>query len=80
MLLAFIMSLCSNVDAFFAAAFAGTFSPGSLVAFLVFGPMINVKTLVMMTSTFKARALFWLTVIVVLATFMLALLANYVIL
>lgn len=80
MLLAFVISLCSNVDAFFAAAFAGTFSPGSIVAFLVFGPMIDIKALVMMTSAFKARALFWLTVLVTLSSFLLALLVNFVIL
>ncbi len=80
MLLAFIISLCSNVDAFFAVAFAGTFSPGSIVAFLVFGPMIDIKALVMMTSAFKARALFWITVLVTLSSFLLALLVNFFIL
>lgn len=38
--LAFVVAICSNVDAFFALSLASTFSPGALIAFLVFGPMI----------------------------------------
>ncbi|MCU1406928.1 MAG: permease, partial [Glaciihabitans sp.] len=45
MVLAFIISICSNVDAFFILNFASTFLPGSIVAFLVFGPMIDIKML-----------------------------------
>lgn len=33
-LLAFVVSICSSVDAFFALAFRGTFTSGSLVSFL----------------------------------------------
>jgi uncharacterized protein len=80
MLLAFMISLCSNVDAFFAAAFASSFLPGSIIAFLVFGPMIDIKALVMMTTTFKLKAIFWMTLLVALYTFLLAMLTTYVIL
>src|SRR5215208_5127824 len=34
--LAFIISICANVDAFFALAYSNTFTVGSIVAFLVF--------------------------------------------
>ncbi|MCY7322422.1 MAG: permease, partial [Phormidesmis sp. CAN_BIN36] len=43
MLLAGVVSICSTVDSFFALSFASTFTSGSLVAFLVFGPMIDLK-------------------------------------
>ena len=33
------VSVCSNVDAFFVLSFGSTFLPGSIVAFLVFGPV-----------------------------------------
>ena len=36
--LAMVVSICSNVDAFFALSFASTFTPGSIVAFLLVGP------------------------------------------
>ncbi|WP_236645780.1 permease [Brevibacillus sp. VP] len=41
--LGFIFSLCSEADAFIAASFSNTFSKGSLLAFMVFGPMIDLK-------------------------------------
>lgn len=52
---AYILSLCSTSDAFVASSFVGTFSAGSLLAFLVFGPMIDFKGTLMMLAVFKAR-------------------------
>jgi uncharacterized membrane protein YraQ (UPF0718 family) len=53
--LAFVMSLCSEADAFIAASFRSTFSTGALSAFLVFGPMIDIKNTLMLLGTFKAK-------------------------
>ncbi len=55
MLLAGILSLCSEADAFIAASFRGTFSTSSLVAFLLIGPMVDIKNLLMMYHTFKKK-------------------------
>lgn len=55
MALSFILSLCSEADAFIASSFRSTFSTGSLLAFLVFGPMVDIKNLMMMLATFKKR-------------------------
>ena len=41
--LAYILSLCSEADAFIASSFQSTFSTASLVAFLVYGPMVDIK-------------------------------------
>ncbi len=57
MALAFVVSVCSNVDAFFILAFAATFSPGGIVAFLVFGAMVDIKMLALLRTTFTTRAL-----------------------
>nr|WP_245583017.1 permease [Paenibacillus daejeonensis] len=57
---AFILSICSTSDAFVAASFAGTFGGGSLLAFLVFGPMIDLKSTLMLLSAFKTRVVLWL--------------------
>jgi uncharacterized membrane protein YraQ (UPF0718 family) len=74
--LAFVIAICSNVDAFFALSLASTFSPGALVAFLVFGPMIDVKILAMLSTTFRVRALTAITLFVALATAVLGLGVN----
>ncbi|SFA87740.1 MULTISPECIES: permease [unclassified Bacillus (in: firmicutes)] len=55
MTLAFVLSLCSEADAFIASSFRSTFSTGSLVAFLVFGPMIDIKNVLMMLGTFQTK-------------------------
>ncbi|MRX72402.1 permease [Bacillus lacus] len=55
MAFAYILSLCSEADAFVAASFGGTFSAGSLLAFLVYGPMVDLKNTIMLFAFFKAR-------------------------
>ncbi len=75
--LAFIISICANVDAFFALAYAGTFTAGSLVAFLVFGPMVDIKMLAMMRTTYKTGLLAVITVVVALCSVLIGLLVNY---
>jgi uncharacterized membrane protein YraQ (UPF0718 family) len=60
---AFLLSLCSTSDAFVAAPFAGTFGTGPILAFLVFGPMIDVKSTLMMLSTFRTKVVAAIVVI-----------------
>jgi uncharacterized membrane protein YraQ (UPF0718 family) len=55
MAFAYILSLCSEADAFVAASFGSTFTIGSLVAFLVYGPMLDLKNTVMLFAFFKAK-------------------------
>ena len=69
MALAMVVSICSNVDAFFALSFASTFTPGSIVAFLLVGPLVDVKMLALMRTTFTTRVLGGLVVVVVLSAF-----------
>ena len=52
--LAFVLSLCSTSDAFIAAPMAA-FSMAAKLAFLVFGPMMDIKLLFMYSSVFKRR-------------------------
>jgi uncharacterized membrane protein YraQ (UPF0718 family) len=68
MILAFVIAICSNVDAFFILAFGSTFLPGGIVAFLVFGAMVDVKMLTLMRTTFTTAALVRLVAIVALAS------------
>jgi uncharacterized protein len=76
MLLACVVSICSTVDAFFALSFASTFTSGSLLAFLIFGPMIDLKNIALLLSVFKARAIFYLFALAAQLTFLIALLIN----
>jgi uncharacterized protein len=74
--LAFVISLCSTVDAFFILSLGSTFSAGAIVAFLVFGPMIDIKMLALLRTTFTARTLGMLTTMVALLTAVLGLALN----
>lgn len=64
--LAFVISICSTTDAFFALAYVHQFSPAALIAFLVFGPMIDIKALLLMRTTYSAKILVTMTVLVFL--------------
>lgn len=77
MILAAVVSICSTVDSFFVLSFASTFTTASLVAFLVFGPMIDIKAIGLMLSIFKPRMIVYLMVIVAQLTFILTLSYNY---
>lgn len=76
MMLAWLVSICSTVDSFFALSFASTFTTGSLLAFLVFGPMIDVKNISLMLTVFRSRAILYLFALAGQLTFLLALLVN----
>lgn len=70
--LAVVLSICSTVDSFIALSFVNTFTRGSILAFLVFGPMIDIKSTLMLTTTFTRRTV----AIIVLLCFQFALLAG----
>jgi uncharacterized membrane protein YraQ (UPF0718 family) len=55
MLLAVVMSICSTVDSFVALSFASTVSPAAVMAFLVFGPIIDLKSVPMLAALFGWR-------------------------
>lgn len=55
MLLAFILSLCSEADAFIGASLLSSFGTAPVLAFLLIGPMVDIKNLMMMLKSFKTR-------------------------
>lgn len=65
--LAMTVAICSNVDAFFALSFASTFSSGAIIAFLIVGPLVDVKMLALLRTTFTARVLAAVVGVVVLS-------------
>jgi uncharacterized membrane protein YraQ (UPF0718 family) len=52
---AFVLSICSTADAFVIAAFVPVFAPAAVLAFLVYGPMLDIKSVVMIFSAFRVR-------------------------
>ncbi|NEQ40331.1 MAG: permease [Okeania sp. SIO3I5] len=74
--LAAVVSICSTVDAFFALSFAATFTSGSLLAFLVFGPMIDIKAVGLLLSVFRSRAVIYLIILAAQLTFIMAVVVN----
>lgn len=77
MLLAAVVSICSTVDSFFALSFASTFTNSSLLAFLVFGPMIDIKAIGLMLSIFKPRMIVYFFILAGQLTFILTLSYSY---
>ncbi|MDN4526178.1 permease [Fictibacillus fluitans] len=77
--LAFLLSVCSEADAFIAASFNGTFSKTSLIAFLVFGPMLDVKNAIMLFAYFKSKfVMVFITLITVLVFGSVLILSHFV--
>lgn len=68
MILAILICLCSEADAFVAASFTGMHISAK-IAFLVLGPMLDLKLLMMFSRVFKPR----LIVTIVVSTFVLVL-------
>ncbi len=57
--IAFGISVCSSADAFIAASFRNILPNSSIVAFLVFGPMIDLKNISMMLGSFRPAIIGW---------------------
>lgn len=66
MLLAFLLSLCSEADAFIGASLLSSFGFAPVMAFLVIGPMIDVKNLLMMKNYFTTRFILQFMIIITL--------------
>jgi len=76
MALAFVLSVCSTVDAFLALSFVRTFTTGSILAFLVFGPMVDIKSSLMFLGVFRSRVVLYLIVLPATLSLLLGLLVN----
>ncbi len=64
MTMAFLFSACSTSDAFIARGFLSRFTMGSIMGFMVFGPMMDVKNLLMLLSNFKKSFVIKLSIII----------------
>ncbi len=57
MALSLVVSVCSSVDAFLALGFAAQVTPGALLAFLLLGPVIDLKLIGLLGLLFRPKGL-----------------------
>ena len=78
MALAVLLNLCSEADAFIAASFR-TVLPGSAqLAFMVLGPMLDIKLLLMYLPVFKKRTIVILALLTTLSVALVMMGLEYV--
>jgi hypothetical protein len=70
MAMAFVLSLCSSSDAVVARSFASRFPMEAIMGFLVFGPMMDIKNVFMLSSGFSKRFITRLFAVVFLVCFL----------
>ncbi|MEA4895731.1 MAG: permease [Oscillospiraceae bacterium] len=70
MALAFLLSLCSSSDAVIARSFSSVFPAGAIMGFLVFGPMMDIKNLLMLSGGFSKKFVLKLLIAVFLICFL----------
>ncbi|MGC6768466.1 permease [Enterococcus sp. LJL128] len=66
--IAFTLSLCSEADAFIGSSLLSLFGSGPVVGFLVFGPMVDIKNLLMMKRYFKLSFIVKLIALITILT------------
>lgn len=76
MLFAILMCLCSEADAFVAANMI-SIPLGGKIAFLVLGPMLDLKLYMMYTRVFRPRLIWTIVFSLLIVVFVLSLLAHY---
>jgi hypothetical protein len=78
MAFAFALNLCSEADAFIAASFMGIIPLAGQMAFMVLGPMLDIKLLLMYRSVFRVRFIAVLATMIVVLVFVYMLFFRYI--
>ncbi|KGP71705.1 hypothetical protein N782_16995 [Pontibacillus yanchengensis Y32] len=74
--MAYILSLCSEADAFVASSFQSVTSSAALLSFLVYGPMIDLKNTILLFAYFKKKFVLGFLLIVTFVVFWFTLLYD----
>jgi uncharacterized membrane protein YraQ (UPF0718 family) len=79
--LAFILSLCSTTDAILALSFANPlggagFTTGSILTFLTFGPMVDIKSTLMYLGIFRRRTVAYMVILPLLISVLIGIWLN----
>lgn len=76
MLIAYASSLCSSSDAVIARSLAASLPMSSVIVFLLFGPMLDIKNTLMLIEDFKGKFVIRLTATIVVICLLAALLVH----
>ena len=80
MVMAMVLNLCSEADAFVAASLQWTLVPVSAqLAFMILGPMLDIKLLLMYGRLFRIRAIITLSGLVILLVFLNMIVRDFVV-
>lgn len=77
--LAFIMSICSTTDAIIALSFANPingFTTGSILTFLTFGPMVDIKSTMLYLTVFRRRIVLYMVILPLLISVLIGIWLN----
>ena len=77
MAMAVLFCLCSEADAFVAANFPRVWPPAAKLAFLVLGPMFDLKLYMMYTRIFRQRLIWTIVITVLVQVFLYTLAVHY---
>jgi len=72
MFLGFALSLCSEADAFVGRSFLANYSVSGVAAFLILGPMLDLKNLIMLYGTFKKSFVLKLAIVTISIVFIIS--------
>lgn len=78
MFFAYLISLCSTADSFVAKVFVNQMTQGSILGFLILGPMIDIKNTLVLLSGFKKKFVFYLLVLIFILVFCVSLFIDSV--
>ena len=73
MCLGFLLSLCSEADAFVAKGFMDNFGVAGVIAFLILGPMMDLKNLILAFGFFKKKFVLKLLAMISVVVFLICL-------
>jgi len=66
----YLLSVCSNTDAFIARSFMQEFNVSALLSFMIFGAMFDIKTTLMLKSVFRSNFIVKLIILVAILAFL----------
>ncbi len=76
--LGFLLSLCSEADAFVAKGFIGDFGFPAVIGFLIFGPMMDLKNTVLALGYFKKKFVFYLMATTICVILLISLITIFI--
>ena len=78
MVFAYLISLCSTSDSFIGKSLLSTFAPSGVLAYLILGPMIDIKNTIVLLGNYKSKFVFFLISLIFIFVFLFSLVVGLV--